>query len=146
MTSAPTRPLSSVNSWERPGWAWNASCKGAYAWLGEGACWSQDSVCWPSKEPECPSHGQAGTGMTRFLDTKEVMTTSCCCPNSWLPKGRDRGCQAKKACCSCPHPGADPSRCLDLAWAASHPHGSSCPICGGLQCRRVWPDPLSTAP
>lgn len=28
MTSAPIRPLSSVNSWEGPGWAWNAGCQG----------------------------------------------------------------------------------------------------------------------
>lgn len=116
MTSAPTRPLSSVNSWEGPGWAWNAGCKGGWAWLGEGACSSQDPVCWPSEGPVRSSHGQAGAGMTRFLGTKEAMTlpaAAALIPGS--PRERDRGCWAKKACCSCPHSGAAPCRRLDLA-------------------------------
>lgn len=102
--------------------------------------------CWPSEEPERSSHGQAGAGMPRFLGAKEALTTSCCCCNSWLPKGRDRGCQAKKACCSCPHPGAALCRCLDLAWAASHPHSSSCPLYGDLSCPGYGQTPFPKLP
>lgn len=42
MTSAPTKPLSSVNSWEGPGWAWNAGCRGGW---GRGSLESGPGPC-----------------------------------------------------------------------------------------------------
>lgn len=53
---------------------------------------SQDWVSSTGKGLECLSYEQAGAEVTRLLGTKEAVTTSCCCPHSWLSKGSDRGC------------------------------------------------------
>lgn len=61
MTSAPARPLSNVNSWKGPEWAWSLQAAKAFGpGLGQGACLSWDGVCWLSELPECLSHGWAG--------------------------------------------------------------------------------------
>lgn len=82
MTSAPTRPLSSLNSWEGPGWAWNAGCRGGW---GRGSLESGPGPCWPSEGLECRAVGRQ---RQEWPGIKEAMTTS------WLPKGRDRACWA----------------------------------------------------
>lgn len=84
-------------------------CTGSWAGLGEGACPRKARVCGLSKAPGCPSLGQAVAGMSGFLWAREAMTTSRCCPHSWVPRERDRGCWTKNAGCSYPRPGADPS-------------------------------------
>jgi len=66
-------------------------------------------VCGLSKVPGCPSLRQAVAGMSGFLWAGEAMTTSRCCPHSWVPRERDSGCWTRNAGCSYPRPGAAPS-------------------------------------
>lgn len=74
MTSAPTRPLSSVNSWKGLGQAQNA---GAGLPWGRGLAGVRALFAGSAR---CPSYRQAGPGMARFLGAMEASTTSCRCP------------------------------------------------------------------
>ncbi|CAI9163050.1 unnamed protein product [Rangifer tarandus platyrhynchus] len=90
MTSAPTRPLSNVNSWEGPGRqaakAVGPGGDGGWEWAG----WSGDPLHWLREARECPSHRLAGLEPLG----SQVPGEPCpfpAGPSLLTPQGADRG-------------------------------------------------------
>lgn len=90
MTSAPTRPLSNVNSWEGPGRqaakAVGPGGDGGWEWAG----WSGDPLHWLREARECPSRRLAG------LEPLGSQVPGKPCPlpagpSLLTPQGADRG-------------------------------------------------------